>query len=151
MNISMIKKSTLNLLNRKLTYECFTVIMRDINKALKIKEEIDFKTLLSKEQSDFADLFSRKLADILSSHHLKNHTISLTDGHKSSFCALQGMSQDELWILKKFFEEHVKKDFIQISSWSVVVWVLFAKKSKGELKLCVDYQALNNIRVDNWY
>lgn len=148
MNVSMIKESTFNLLSSKSNYESFTACMRDINKALKVKEEIDSKTLLSEEYWDFADVVSRKLIDTRSSHRFENHIISLIDGQKSSFCALQGMSQNELFILKKYFKEHLTKGFIWMSSSSVVVSVFFAKKSGNELKFCVDYQVLNNITVN---
>ena len=54
-------------------------------------------------------------------------------------------------MLKKYLEDHLKKDFIKASSSPVASPVLFVKKPNGGLRLCVDYRALNALTTKNQY
>lgn len=49
------------------------------------------------------------------------------------------MGGEELLFMKKYLEEHLKKDFIEGSSSPAGAHVLFVKKSGGGLRFCVDY------------
>ena len=53
---------------RKKNYILFTVILRDIKKALIIKSLINLITILSLEYYNFLNVFSRKTSDILLKH-----------------------------------------------------------------------------------
>ena len=44
-----------------------------------------------------------------------------------------------------------KKDFIRFNHFSVVSFVLFVKKSKDELRFCVDYRNFNVMTIKNRY
>jgi len=61
------------------------------------------------------------------------------------------MSRAELEALKKYLEENLTKSFIRHSSSPTGAPVLFVKKGYGSLRLCVDYQDLNEITVKNCY
>ena len=61
------------------------------------------------------------------------------------------MSRDELLILQKYLTKHLFKSFIQVSSFSAIFSVIFIKKSKRGLHLCVNYCDLNNLTVKNHY
>ena len=61
------------------------------------------------------------------------------------------MTQDELKALKEYIEENLTKGFIQASSSPAGAPVLFVKKADGSLRLCVDYQGLNEITIKNRY
>jgi len=61
------------------------------------------------------------------------------------------MSRDELLVLKKYLEDHLKKGFVRASSSPISSPVLFVKKPGGGLRLCVDYRALNALSTKNQY
>ena len=61
------------------------------------------------------------------------------------------MSEAELRALKQYLEENLSKGFIRASKSSGASPVLFAKKSDGSLRFCVDYRALNEITKKNRY
>ena len=54
-------------------------------------------------------------------------------------------------ILKKYLDDNLVKRFIRSSFSSIVSFVLFIKKSSEELRLNVDYRALNAITIKNYY
>ena len=57
----------------------------------------------------------------------------------------------ELMELKSQFQELVDKKYIRssVSPWGAQV--LFVKKKDGTLRLCIDYQKLNNMTIKNQY
>ena len=59
------------------------------------------------------------------------------------------MSKQKLELIKIYFEKHFDKKFIATSSAPFAFSILFAKKSDGELKFCVDYRKLNEITKKN--
>ena len=61
------------------------------------------------------------------------------------------MSQGELQVLKKFFDENLAKGFIRASSSPAALPVLFVCKPGGGFRFCVDYKAFNAITVKNRY
>ena len=54
-------------------------------------------------------------------------------------------------MLKKYLDDNLIKEFIRLSKFSVVSFVLFARKLDDDLRLCVDYRALNVIIIKNRY
>jgi hypothetical protein len=64
---------------------------------------------------------------------------------------LYGVSRDELIVLRKYLDDHLKKGFIRQSSSPAASPVLFVKKPGGGLRFCVDYRQLNQITVKNRY
>ena len=61
------------------------------------------------------------------------------------------MSQRELQVLKKFFDENLTKGFIRAISFPAATPVLFVKKPGKGFRLCVNYKAFNAITVNNRY
>jgi hypothetical protein len=61
------------------------------------------------------------------------------------------MAATELAELKKQLNELEQKGYIKPSSSPWGAPVLFVKKKDGRMRLCVDYQALNEVTVKNKY
>ena len=53
--------------------------------------------------------------------------------------------------IKKYLNEHLKKNFIISNYASFALFILFIKKSNEELRFCVDYRKLNVIIKRNRY
>ena len=53
--------------------------------------------------------------------------------------------------IKKYLNEHLKKEFIVSSYILFALFILFIKKSNEELRFCVDYKKLNVIIKRNRY
>ena len=64
---------------------------------------------------------------------------------------MYSMSDSELQEVQKWIEENLSKGFIKASSSSCASPILFVKKKDGSLRLCVDYQALNDITIKDRY
>ena len=57
----------------------------------------------------------------------------------------------ELEILKVYIKNNLANDFIRPFKSPIGEPILFDRKLDGSLKLCVDYQGLNNLTIKNWY
>ena len=125
--------------------------MRDIERALNPKPEIDPATVLPEEYYEFLDLFSKKRADTLPERRSYDHKIPLMEGKEPSYGPLYGMSRDKLLVLQKYLTENLKKGYIRSSSSPAASPVLFVKEPGGGLRFCVDYRALNAITIKNRY
>jgi hypothetical protein len=68
-----------------------------------------------------------------------------------SFESVYNLSMTELELLKEYLDEFLTKGFIVLSSSFVDASILFVKKSKDDLRLCVDYKELNAITIKNRY
>jgi hypothetical protein len=101
---------------------------------------------------NLADIFSKKEAISLSSYwdHLDHH-ISLEKDVKFIFDLIYNLLENEFKVLKNYLEDKFIKDLIYLSISSFDFSVLFVKKSDDNLRLCVDYRALNWMIIKNWY
>ena len=61
------------------------------------------------------------------------------------------MSATELQEIRKWIEENLSKGFIRASSSCCASPILFVQKKDGSLPLCINYQALNDITIKDWY
>ena len=61
------------------------------------------------------------------------------------------MSPEELDAVKRYLDSHLAKGFIQASSASYSLPVLFVKKLAGGNQFCVDYKRLNTITKKDHY
>jgi len=84
-------------------------------------------------------------------HQAHEHVIHLKEDAQFSVFALYNISRDEILELRCYLNENLSKDFIQVSRFQMIVFVLFIKKFKEELCFCVNYWNLNAITVKNWY
>ncbi len=137
-------------LSTKPGIDIFAATIKDIEKALAPKKEVDPKPLLPKEYHEFLDVFSRTAADVLPPHRPCDHHIEV-EGSLPKSHALYAMSQDELRVLRKYLDEHLQKGFIRPSQSPIASPVLFAKKPGGGLRFCVDYRGLNAVTIKNRY
>jgi hypothetical protein len=89
-------------------------------------------------------------ANKLSKHDSQNHEIN-TKNKISWFESIYNLFVIEFEIFKKYFDEFLIKKFIVSSFSSTKISILFVKKSKNDLKLCVNYKKLNVITNKNRY
>ncbi len=99
----------------------------------------------------FLDVFFKKNVNILSLHQVHDHVIHFKEDAQLSIFTLNNMSHDEILELRRYLNENLSKDFIQVSHFQMIVSVLFVKKFEEELCFCVNYWDLNTITVKNWY
>src|SRR5436190_7166272 len=57
----------------------------------------------------------------------------------------------ELKIVKNFLNEHLQKKFIQINTSSATILILLVKKSKKDIKICINYKEFNILTLRNYY
>jgi hypothetical protein len=99
---------------------------------------------------DFADVFDKINANKLFEHDSQNHAIN-TKNKMFSFESIYNLSMIELELFKEYFDEFLTKEFIIFFSSFVDASILFVKKSKNDLRLCVNYKELNVITIKNRY
>ncbi len=99
---------------------------------------------------DFADVFDKMKANELSKHDSQNYEIN-TKNKMSSFESIYNLFVIEFEIFKDYLDEFLIKEFIVSSFSSTKISILFAKKSKDDLRLCVNYKKLNAITIKNRY
>ena len=80
-----------------------------------------------------------------------DHEIPLVEGSKPVFGPIYNLSENELKVLREYIDDMFRKGWIRPSSSPFGSPVLFAPKSDGTLRLCVDYRALNNLTIKNRY
>src|SRR5205814_2274000 len=116
----------------------------------------DFIKLITSKILDYYQnlfkVFSKKESKSLSSHrgHL-NHHISLKKNVKSIFDLIYNLFKLELKILKEYIQDKLKKEFIYSFISSFDSSILFIKKFDDNLRLYVDYRALNRMIIKNRY
>ena len=79
------------------------------------------------------------------------HKIDLEPGAQATFGPVYRLSTEEADVLKKQLEELEQKGFIRPSLSPFGAPVLLVKKKDGDMRLCVDYRALNKITLKNRY
>ena len=82
---------------------------------------------------------------------LNEHAIDLEDGKQPPYGPIYSLSPVELETLKIYIKTHLKTGFIWPSKSPAGAPILFNKKPNGSLRLCVDYQGLNNLTIKNRY
>ncbi len=87
----------------------------------------------------------------MSSHWTHDHVIHLKEDAQFSVFALYNISRDEILELRRYLNENLSKDFIQVSHFQMIISVLFVKKLEEELCFCVNYWDLNVIIIKNQY
>ena len=128
--------------------------MRDIEYQLNKAEKLitDLATMIPECYHNFLNIFSKEALDRTLPHSKYNHKIELLEKGKdycqAAFC---GMSKPQLQLMKKFFEEHLKKDFIEASRASCFLPILLAKKPGEKVRFCIDYKKLNELTKKNAY
>ena len=109
-------------------------------------------TKVSAKYSDFADVFSPDLASELPKHTgINNHAIELVECQQPSYGSIYSLGPVELETLKMYIETNLAIGFIRPSMSPADASILFDQKSDGFLRLCINYQGLNNLTIKNRY
>ncbi len=69
----------------------------------------------------------------------------------SSSNFIYDMSLSKLKVLKKYIKKYLNKEFIASSFSLIKASMLFAKKSRNNLRFCINYRRLNAITIKNRY
>ncbi len=109
-------------------------------------------TEIPAEYSDYANVFSLDLAIELSVNTgMNEHVIKLIDNKQPLYGPIYALSPVELESLKTYIKTHLKTGFIQSFKSPTGALILFDKKLDGTLRLCVNYQGINNLTIKNRY
>ena len=115
-----------------------------------IAEEAPMK--VPAEYSDFADVFFPDLASELPKYtEINNHAIELVEGQQPPYGPIYSLGPVELEILKAYIETNLANGFITPSKSPSGAPIPFDRKLDSFLRLCVDYQGLNNLTIKNQY
>ena len=107
-------------------------------------------TKVPSKYADFADIFLQKLVAKLPKHtRIHDHVIELANDWQPPYGAIYSLGLIELVTLKAYIENNLVNGFIKLSKSPARVLILFDKKPNGSLRLCVDYQGLNNLTIKN--
>ena len=99
----------------------------------------------------YADVFPADLPAALPPQREVDHRIELLPGSSPPSRPTYRLSPSELDELRKQLADLTAHGFIEPSKSPYGAPVLFVKKKGGELRMCVDYRALNKITVKNKY
>ena len=80
---------------------------------------------------------------------INEYAIELIDRKQSLYRSIYTLSLIELETLKTYIEIHLKTSFIQPFKFFVRASIYFDKKLNSSLCLCIDYQGLNNLTINN--
>ncbi len=109
-------------------------------------------TKVPSEYVDFADICSLKLAAELPEHTgINDHAIELVDNRQLSYGSIYSLGPVELETLKAYIKNNLASGFIRPSKSPAGEHILFEKKPDSSLRLCIDYQGLNNLTLKNRY
>ena len=114
-------------------------------------EQKNLRTKVPKEFHDFLDVFDRKAAEVLPLNWTYNHKIEIDSDEPLPKSWLYPMSQFKLQKMKEYLKKNLQKGFITLSNASYASLILFAQKSNGDLRFCVDYQKLNSLTKKDQY
>jgi hypothetical protein len=103
------------------------------------------------EYHEFADIFNKGKANQLPPHCPYNLKINLEDGAAPPLGTIYSLSPIKLEALRKFLDENISSRLLHSSSSLHGAPVLFVKKKDGSLRLCVDFQGLNQITKKDCY
>ncbi len=145
MNIAMIEASAFNMMSKRKNVNLFSITLKNVEKHLEKhnKSNTMIENVLSFEYHEFLDVFDKKTFNTLASHRLYDHKFVLKKNVISSYTSLYKMFEKELKIIKKYFEDNLKKNFIVASRSFFASSVMFMKKANESLRFCVDYKKLN--------
>ena len=103
---------------------------------------------------NYADVFDKSQTNILFSHRFYNHKLKFAEkANKNALSKnrIYSLSDHKLEQIKKYLNEHLKKEFIVLNYASFASSILFIKKSNKGLRFCVNYRKLNVIIKRNRY
>ncbi len=109
-------------------------------------------TKVPSKYADFVDVFSSKLAAELPAHmEINHHTIELVDDWQPLYGSIYSLGPVELETLIAYIKNNLVNSVIRLSKSPAKAPIFFDKKPNSNLRLCIDYQDLNNLMIKNWY
>ena len=108
-----------------------------------------FKPVLHPVVESFADVFA-KLPPGLPPDRGVGHTINTGDSSPVSK-PMYRLTPQEKAEVERQLADLVEKGFVQPSHSAWGAHVIFVAKKSGDLRMCVDYRALNQVTVKNMY
>ena len=121
----------------------------DVSKAIRGQEKLPRG--ISDLLEEYRDIFPSTLPKGLPPERSLDHKITLLPGSTPPVKQAYRMSDAELGELRRQLDELLELGYVQPSTSPYASPVLFVKKKTGELRMCVDYRALNAITVKNCY
>jgi hypothetical protein len=115
-----------------------------------IKAMMNSSKEILEKYKNFANVFDKINADKLFKHDSQDHVIDIKN-KMSFFESMYNLSMTELELLREYLDEFLIKEFIVLFSSLAKTSILFVKKSKDDLRLCVNYKELNAITIKNRY
>ena len=100
---------------------------------------------------EYSSVFPDELPKVLPPPRSVDHHIELIPGTKPPIKPTYQMSLSEMTELKKQLDDLLRHGFIRPSQSPYGSPVLFVKKKEGDLRMCVDYRALNKLTIKNTY
>jgi hypothetical protein len=155
-DITIINQLIFEMYCRKKNVQVYIFNCKNLHDIEYTMHELIIETMIKTSQKifekykNFADVFDKMKANELSKHDLQNHEIN-TKSKMSLFESIYNSFVIELEVFKKYLDEFLIKEFIMSSFSSTKILILFVKKSKNDLKLCVNYKKLNSITIKNRY
>ena len=149
-------KTSLESLSHTQNTELHKITIKNINKTIaklnKQDNNLDSATVFSQYLHRHLSLFNKAESNKLSFHQSENDCKILLQSDKTLKAARAfNMNEAQLQVLKKTLIEELHKSFIRSSKSPAAFSVLFARKSEGGLQFCINYRALNNIIIKNYY
>ena len=110
------------------------------------------KVTVPAKYSDFADIFLKESVEMLLEHTgINEHAIKLEDGKQPPYGPIYSLGLVELETLKTYIETNLANGFIRPLKSPASATILIVCKPNGSLRLCVNYQSLNNLTIKNRY
>lgn len=106
-------------------------------------------SIISSKYFNLAHVFLGDAANTLPEH--VDYDLCLKTTGTPLFKSLYNFSQNKLGFLQEYITNNLAKRFIQPSTSSSKVLILFVKKKDVKLRLCVNYRGLNLITKKNHY
>ncbi len=104
------------------------------------------------QYANFVDVFSPKLAIEFPEYiRINNHAIELVDDWQSLYSLTYSLRLVELETLKAYIKNNLPNNFIRPFKSPARTSIFFDQKPNGNLRLCIDYQSLNNLTIKNQY
>ena len=78
-----------------------------------------------------------------------NHFIELQSKIILFIKCVYKMLKKQIIIIKKYIEKMLKKNYIRVNIFLYIIFVLIVKKFDDDLRICVNYRALNALIIRN--
>ena len=131
-------------------HQLYAVLARPTN-SIDSNDKPKYSEDIQKMLEEFSDVFPDKLPKGLPPRRKYDFKIELEEGAKPVKKGLYRLSEKELEELRKQLDELTDSGFIQPSKSPWGAPILFVSKKDGNMRMCVDYRALNKLTVKNSY